>query len=139
MVEVLHVRTECDSYKLGQVLMTFLLTTFAWIFFRADSLQSAGFYIDRMFTQWNPWVLFDGGLYELGLDRMEMQILFVALVILFLVDLVRYRKGIRVDVYLENQNLVFRWLVLLGFILMILIYGEYGLTADANQFIYFQF
>lgn len=138
-INMFHVRTECDSYKWGQMLTTFLLAAFAWIFFRADSFADAILYIGRMFTKWNPWVLFDGGLYELGLDRMEMQVLFVALVILFLVDLVRYRKGMRIDAYLMSQNMVFRWFVLLGLILMIVVFGEYGPAFGDNQFIYFQF
>lgn len=33
--EKLHTKTDCLSYKLGQVLVTFCLTAFAWIFFRA--------------------------------------------------------------------------------------------------------
>lgn len=137
--EALKINTECDSYKLGQIFSTFLLTTFAWIFFRADSLRMAWIYIERMFTNWNPWVLFDGSLYELGLDRVEMNVLIVALVVLLLVDLVRYRKNMRIDVYLEKQNRLFVWLVAIVMIVVLVVYGEYGLAASANQFIYFQF
>lgn len=39
--EQLHTKTDCLSYKLGQVLVTFCLTDFAWIFFRANSLGDA--------------------------------------------------------------------------------------------------
>lgn len=137
--EILKVNTKCDSYKWGQILTTFLLTTFAWIFFRADSLYMAWIYMERMFTKWNPWVFFDGSLYELGLDRVEMQVLFVALVVLLLVDLVRYRKGMRIDAYLEKQNHLFVWIVAVVMIVVLVVYGEYGLAASANQFIYFQF
>lgn len=135
----LKVNTECDSYKLGQILLTFALTTFAWIFFRAGSLQMAAIYIKRMFTKWNPWALFDGSLYGLGLDRTEVNVLVVALVVLLLADLVRYRKGWRIDTYLMQQNRAFVWIVAAVMILVLVIYGEYGFTAGANQFIYFQF
>lgn len=135
----LHIKTECTSYKLGQMAGTFLLTAFAWIFFRADSLQMAGIYISRMFTKWNPWVLSGGRLYELGLDRVECNVLFAALVIMLLVDLVRYRYGKRIDTYLESQNMIFAWLVVLVMVVMIFVFGVYGLGASASQFIYFQF
>ena len=36
---------------LVRIVMTFLLTSFAWIFFRADSINHAFQYISRMFTQ----------------------------------------------------------------------------------------
>lgn len=65
---ILKINTTCDSYRLWQVGSTFFLTTFAWIFFRADSLKDALYYISRMVTKWNPWVMFDGGIYELGLN-----------------------------------------------------------------------
>lgn len=138
-VQRFKVKTECTSYKLGQMLSTFLLTTFAWIFFRADSFRMAILYIQRMFRKWNPWVLFDGSIYALGLDRTEMCILAVAVIILFLADMVRYRAGKRMDEYLESQNLVFKWFVIICLILFVVVYGKYGPYYAANQFIYFQF
>ena len=86
-----------------------------------------------------PWVLFDGEIYNLGLDRIEMNILIVSLVILFLVDLVRYLKKQTLDVFLMSQNLWFEWFAVIGLIVMIFIFGEYGPTFDPQQFIYFQF
>lgn len=138
-VQRFKVKTECTSYKLGQMLSTFLLTTFAWIFFRADSFRMAILYIQRMFRKWNPWVLFDGSIYALGLDRTEMCILVAAVIILFLADMVRYRAGKRMDEYLESQNLVFKWFVIICLILFVVVYGKYGPYYAANQFIYFQF
>lgn len=137
--EVLKVNTDCDSYKWGQILTTFAMTTFAWIFFRADSLRSAIIYIKRMFTIWNPWVLFDGSLYELGLDRTEMNVLIAALIVLLLVDLVRYKKEMQIDIYLQKQNRLFVWMAAIVMIVVVAVYGKYGLAVEANQFIYFQF
>ena len=137
--EKLHTKTDCLSYKLGQVLVTFCLTAFAWIFFRAGSLRDAFGYIRRMVTKPDPWCLFNGELYNLGLDRVEMNVLFVGLLILLLVDLVRYFKKQQLDVYLAKQNLWFRWGVLLALIAAVAIFGIYGPGYDAQQFIYFQF
>lgn len=137
--EKLHTKTDCLSYKLGQVLVTFCLTAFAWIFFRAGSLRDAFGYIRRMVTKPDPWCLFNGELYNLGLDQVEMNVLFVGLLILLLVDLVRYFKKQQLDVYLAKQNLWFRWVVLLVLIAAVAIFGIYGPGYDAQQFIYFQF
>lgn len=92
-----------------------------------------------MGTRWNPWVLFDGSMYELGVNRFQMNILLVALVILFLVDIIRYKKDMRIDVFMEKQNIWFRWFFLLLLIVLIAVYGAYGHAYDAKQFIYFQF
>lgn len=139
MNERFEVKTDCASYKLGQMIITFLLTTFAWIFFRADNLAQALLYIERIVTRFNPWILFNGGLYTIGLDRYEANILFVALAVLILADIVRYRKGQRIDVFLQEQNWWFRWAVAIFMIVMVVVYGKYGPEYDANQFIYFQF
>ena len=94
--------------------------------------------IKRIVTCQTPWV-FDGEIYTLGLDRIEMNILIVSLVILFLVDLVRYLKKQTLDVFLMSQNLWFEWFAVIGLIVMIFIFGEYGPAFDPQQFIYFQF
>ena len=119
--------------------VTFVLTTFAWIFFRADTISQALLYVKRMVTRWNFTVLFNGGLYDLGIDRFESNVLLVSLVILLLVDLVRYHKNQRIDVYLQEQNFWFRWLVCIGLLVMVFVYGVYGPSYDASEFIYFQF
>ena len=95
--------------------------------------------IKRIVICQTPWVLLDGEIYNLGLDRIEMNILIVSLVILFLVDLVRYLKKQTLDVFLMSQNLWFDWFAVIGLIVMIFIFGEYGPTFDPQQFIYFQF
>ena len=134
-----HIVTNNFSYRFGQILVTFVLTDFAWIFFRANHLSDACRMIGRIVTRWNPWVLFDGSVYNLGLNITEVHILLVALIVLFLVDLVRYKKQVTLDTFLSTQNLWFRFAVIFGLLFFILIYGEYGPGFSAKQFIYFQF
>lgn len=135
----LHTKTDCLSYKLGQVLVTFFLTDLAWIFFRAPSLADALTYLRRMFTRLDFWSLFNGEIYCLGLERQELNILFLSLICLVLVDLVQYFGRKRLDVFLKEQNLWFRWGVLLFLIGAVAVFGIYGPGYDAKQFIYFQF
>lgn len=139
LVLKLHIMTNNFSYRFGQILVTFVLTDFAWIFFRANHLSDACRMIGRIVTRWNPWVLFDGSVYNLGLNITEVHILLVALIVLFLVDLVRYKKQVTLDTFLSTQNLWFRFAVIFGLLFFILIYGEYGPGFSAKQFIYFQF
>ena len=133
------VNTSAFSYKLGQILITFSLTSFAWIFFRAGSVDQALYYIGRLFTKWNPWVIFDQSLYTLGLDIIEMNILLIGVVILLIIDLLKYTKKITISEFLMKQNLWFRWAVLLFMILAVLVYGKYGINFDSSKFIYFDF
>lgn len=84
-------------------------------------------------------MLFNGEIYTLGLDRVEMNVLLFGLVLLFLVDLVRYKERVTIDAFLMRQNLWFRWFVMMGAVIVIFVYGKYGVGFDPQQFIYFQF
>ena len=138
-IRKLRVNTACFSWKFLQTTVTFILVVFAWIFFRADSIGDAFHYIRRIWVRPTPWVLFNGEIFTLGLDRPEMNILFVAICMLGLVDLVRYRKKMTLDVFLMQQNLWFRGGIMIGLVVLIFVCGKYGVGFDPQQFIYFQF
>lgn len=135
----LEIKTDCFSWKFLRIMTTYAMVVIAWIFFRADSIIDALSYIKRILVRPTPWRLFDGSIYTLGLDRIEMNILFVALIMLFLVDFVRYKAKQTIDTFLMEQNLWFEWAMIILTIVMIFVYGEYGPVFDAKQFIYFQF
>lgn len=133
-----HVKLNNFSSHLLQMFVTFVLIDLAWIFFRADTLGGAIGFIGRMFTEFNPWIFFDGSLYELGLSKVEFQVALWAIAILLLVDLLHYR-GFQIRAFLGEQQLWFRWAVYVISICMVLVFGIYGPDFDASQFIYFQF
>ncbi len=139
LVQKFRIKTDCFSWRLLQTLITFTLVAFAWIFFRADSLFHALRYIKRIVVHPTPWVLFNDSLYNLGLDRTELAVLAISLLILFLVDIVRFKEGVTIDAFLFTQNAWFEWAVIIIIVVMIFVFGEYGPTFDAKQFIYFQF
>lgn len=139
IIKRLQIKTECMSWKLLQTVITFSLVVFAWVFFRADSITDALYFIKRMLIRQTPWALFDGTIYTLGLDATEINILIFSIIVLLLVDLIKYRKKINLDEFLFEQNIWFEWLVLIVLIGMIFVFGEYGPAFDVQQFIYFQF
>lgn len=139
IIKRLRIKTNCFSWTFLRIMVTYVMVVFAWVFFRADSIIDALSYLKRIFIKQTPWRLFDGGIYTLGLDRIEMNILLVALVMLFMVDLIKYRTKQTIDAFLMDQNLWFEWLMIILTIVMIFVYGEYGPAFDAKQFIYFQF
>ena len=118
--EKMNIKTDCISWKLLQTVVTFGLVVFAWIFFRADTITDALRFIKRIIVKPTPWLLFNGGIYKLGLDRAEMNILVFALIILLLVDLIKYNKKQTIDAFLFEQNTWFEWLVIIALIVMIL-------------------
>ena len=139
LYESLRVKTESFSFRFAQGLTTFLLVDLAWIFFRADSLTDAFVYCKRIVTKWDPWSLFNGQLYELGLDRFEMNVLFWAMVLLLLVDLLKYIKKQTVVEFLNEQCIWFKWGCIIALVMGTLVYGIYGIWFESSRFLYFQF
>lgn len=134
-----HTKTDSFGYRFFKGLVTFVLIDIAWIFFRADSLHQAVHYIERMVCCRDWWSLFNQHIYTLGLDIREMHILGLAILALFLAELIKYKKGELIDAFLERQWIVFRWCVLLTLIFVCIVFGYYGPGFDSSQFIYFQF
>ncbi len=137
--KALDVDRNVFSYKFGQIFFTFVLTTFAWIFFRARSVSVLGEYLSRLFTKWDPWVLSDDSIYGFGLDARETIILYLSVFVMLIVSFVRYKKGADIGEILLRQNRAFRIIVFVLLITAIIIFGEYGIDFDSNKFIYFDF
>lgn len=135
----LNVNIHATSYKLVKILITFAMTCFAWIFFRADSVEIAFTYIQRLFTCPDPWALTTGFLYSIGLERQEMNILLLSISALLFVDIMKRKNNIRFENIADNQNFWVRGLIIFVLIFAVIIFGAYGYSFDAQQFIYFQF
>ncbi len=128
----------CFSRRLFQTVTTFMLVTFTWLFFRAGELDISLELIRNIFRINNWTILFDGSLYELGVARNYMNVLYLSILALFIVDYHKY-KGKDVLIIFLRQGWWFRTLIVMLLIFTILLYGCYGEMYDAQQFIYFQF
>lgn len=124
------------SFRFGQRIGTFVLVSFAWIFFRAQSFTDACSVIKRMFV-WNPWTWTDGSYLTHGLDAKDFDVLFVSLMVLIAVSILQEKGSVRL--MLRRQTLWFRWMIyLIGFFATI-IFGVYGPGCNESGFIYMQF
>ncbi|MGH4139523.1 MBOAT family O-acyltransferase [Clostridium sp.] len=135
-IKTFKIKTEVFSYKLGQMIIIFILVNFAWIFFRATSFLSAITIIKNSFY-FNPWILTDGSIFKLGLGSKDFLIVIIGLVLVIIVDMMQ--RKINLQVQLSKQNIMFRWVIYLVAVLVILVFGMYGPGFSMQQFIYSQF
>ena len=124
--------------RIIQGIGTFILIDFTWIFFRADGFRESLEIIKQMITIKNIEILLDGTLYECGLNQKNFMLMIFCIVLLFVADFCKY-KDIRIRNIIMKQNAVCQILVISGAVLLILLFGIYGLAHDAANFIYFQF
>lgn len=126
-----------DRFPIISALTTFALVSFAWIFFRANNVQSA-FYIAKNIFTGIPDLISKlqshQSIYKyVGLSTNEI-ILSIAL-ILFLETIHYIQTKINISEIFIRKPFYFRWAVYYGLVLAILFLGVY----ENRQFIYFQF
>jgi uncharacterized membrane protein len=109
------------------------------IFFRSETIKDAIYYIQRIFTTFDVWSLFDDSIFYLGLDRKEMHVLLVGIIILVIVDVYYVMKNKFFDSLVKEQCLAVQYIIVAIILVMIILFGVYGEDYDASQFIYFQF
>ena len=126
------------SYRIFQVVKTFLIVCVGYVLFRSSSLDQASAILTQMFTDAGAAKLMTLNLTALGLNAKEWNVLFLALAVLIFVDVCRV-KGIVIRDYLASQGLWLRWIVWLVGLFAVLIYGVYGPGYDSASFIYFKF
>lgn len=119
-------------------LITGALVTFSWIFFFAKGTKHALQIIHHMVTSFQMWTLFDGSVFEVSLSRPEFGVLMIALMIVFAVDVLKYRK-FNIQGWIEQQHVVFRWVLYYAVLFAIILFGIYGSGYSASAFVYFQF
>jgi hypothetical protein len=88
---------------------------------------------------WTPgWIARSDNLTNMGLDRSTAGILLVAMAILVVSDILKYRN-VRVREWICSRKLPLRWAIYYVSIMFVLIFGVYGPGYNAAEFIYFQF
>ena len=135
---IFQVDRQAFSHRFGKILVTFVLVDISWVFFCANSIHDAWMILYRIGTKWNPWILFDGGLFEQGLSSGRMHMLILAILVLIVTDILKYLKIDWMKALCE-QGIWFQYLIYGILLVWILVYGSYGPGYDAGQFIYFQF
>jgi hypothetical protein len=109
--------------ELSQIIMTFCLTVFAWIFFRSENLTSALFYINKMFSS----LLFT-------LPKIRPYTLFVLMMFFVLIEWLGREQKYAIEHLGLKWRPVFRYIMY-----YFIIFSLFWFAGKSQQFIYFQF
>ncbi len=135
---LLHIRDTSMVCIWWKRIWTFLWMSFAWIFFRMPSISDAILVLKKAVSKWNPWTLFDGSLFNLGLSQTNMYLLLILLMVMLLIDLL-HEQGVSFSSWMTKCSFPVKCVLSYGIIFAIIILGIYGDAYDAGSFIYMQF
>ncbi|MBR4832239.1 MAG: MBOAT family protein [Butyrivibrio sp.] len=137
MSEMFGIGRSSFSHRVAKTVGTFLLVSYAWVFFRADDPLQAVNIIVRSFA-FTPWKYVDGSLYLYGLNRTNYMLALGGIILMIVVDLFN-NKGIVIREKILAQGLWLRWLIMIVGILATVILGIWGPGYNVADFIYKQF
>jgi len=124
-------------YKGLNILLTFLLATFAWIFFRANTVQDAFYVVRNLFTGWKNVLTMD---YlqkfnaVIGVDKSVLILGILLIAGLGVINRIQEKYG-SIRELIATRHWMIRWGIYYGFAFALLLLR----TNTDKQFIYFQF
>jgi alginate O-acetyltransferase complex protein AlgI len=133
-------------HKISEVIIVFLLVSFAWIFFRAENLHAASLIIRKIFIEVPQYFyrFFTDGSFlwleplvfgrDYHLAWFEFAVVFAAIFLLFFADYLHSVKAVTARIF--AQPVTVRFSLYFGLVLMIILFGVYHTNSE---FIYFQF
>ncbi len=122
-----------------KITATFVIVSFAWIFFRANTIHDA-LYICKSVITLNSDYITKQGIYDsinsIGLTLAEQLLLLCSIIFLFIMELAENKSKDDIHVLLKRKNIFLRF----GFYYVITVAVlTLGVFYSGGQFIYFQF
>ena len=134
----LHINPESKPYKAMQIMRTCVLVCVGEMFFRATGLRAGLSMFKKMFTDFTFNVKENDSFARFSFDVHDV-IIVVAVLLIILGVSIANEKGICVRQKLAQTKPVVRWAVLYGLIMMIIIFGAYGIGYVTVDPIYANF
>ena len=121
-----YINPNSAPYKLFQMLRTSILVVIGELFFRCHGLKSGLIMFKMMITDFSLKNFNLETMDTLGLDVQDMAVTTIALMLVFMVSVLKER-GIQLRETLAKRPVAVRWAVMYGLIFFIIILGAYGL------------
>lgn len=122
------------SYKFVNQIITFLIVSILWSFFIwPDTIQACQM-IGSIFTQFNYQQLFQN-IGNLGLNFANYIVLIISTILVFIYD----GKKNKINEMIKKRTPEIKLILAITMVLVIMVFGIYGIGFDASEFIYNKF
>ncbi len=127
--------TEKRWYQMWINVRSCIMFAVGRMFTVVGGLAGCGLLWRQLFAQARFWTLFDGSLYTHGLDQKDFYIALIGMILMMFVD-ARHEHGHEIRKTIAAQPIVLRWIVYLGAMMAIVVFGIYGSGYDPASFVY---
>lgn len=131
----LKIKSENSIFHILKIVKNYIIVSFAWVFFRADTMPDAIRVIANIFS-FKRGDFFD--YLTINIDKSDWTIIAIAVIFMFVIELAQY-KNISIYQKIQEKNVVVRWIFYYGVVVVLLIFGIYGPGYNASEFIYFKY
>ena len=136
----LKIRSKSFSFRIIQMVRTFIIVLVGYYFDIADSFKDALVMMKRSLFDVNVGNFVSSEVrWTLGLTKWDYLILAFTLAIVFFVSLYQERTKKHLRDTIECQSIWFQWVVIISMLLVVLLFGMYGPGIKAGEFVYMQF
>ena len=126
------------GYNVWQIIRMFILMN---LIRATDLFNDVGDYFRRLGSlvwNFNFHILWDGTMMELGLTGADYVILILGVIVMFLVSFFS-RDDVSIRVKLQKAPRAVRYILFFALLVVVILFGVYGVGYDASNFIYNQF
>ena len=138
LLSKIGVKKENKIVCILQTCITFVMVDFAWLFFSASSTKDALVIIYRILTEFQFSKTMADKYYLLGTREESFVLLFLAVVILFIIDMI-HERNISISDWIEKKHIIVRWTIYLMAALIVISGFIYNYGAEVTNFLYAQF
>lgn len=129
---------DAPAYVFLQQAKTWVIIFTGELFFRANGLKAGMAMFASLFRDFNPGVIWDGTLLQMGLDRADWLVIAAGIVVTGIVGAVREHDLLKGRDF-HSLYTPIRWAVYYGLILSVILLGAYGIGYQQVDLIYAQF
>ena len=120
-----HVNKKGKLYLSLVIFKTWIIIVIGEMFFRATSLTAGFGMLKKIFTEFSFASFKHGFIYTLGLSKGDFIIVFLILILVFVISIFKEKK-IDVREKIASYPIMVKWAIYYALILIIIIFGAYG-------------
>jgi len=139
ILKKLKVRTATFSWRIWQIFRTFVLIVIGFAFDLGNGVTDCLVMIKRALTPQISRDMKPDVLFGFGLRIPDYVIIVLGLILVFAVSMYQERSKLSLRSVINKQSVWFQWVLMLGCILAIVLFGMYGPGIDPSEFVYMNF